>query len=124
MVHYLDTKELLMDLLEELSFPANTRRVLNDIGPLRIGVENLVDVFKTRRLDTTRLCGCDTAALLYKYCKHRTNAVCMLPSDDCKFKYPRKTPLEKERKVIWPCPECGGEAWHDQDCKGEPGKHF
>jgi len=102
MIHYLDTQELLGDLLQELAFPKNTVKVLDDIGPLRIGVENLVDVFKTRRLDSTRLCGCDTGRLLYKHCKHRRNAICTLKDEDCKFKYPPKTDDDTDAAKAFP----------------------
>ena len=122
MVHYLDTQELLMDLLEELSNPFNTKWVLDRDVALRDSAQNLVAAFKARRLDVTRLCGCDPKHLLYKYCKHRVHASCDLKDEDCPFSYPPLTGLDKERKVIWPCAECGGDAWHREDCSIGHGK--
>jgi len=124
MIHYLDTQELLGDLLKELAFPKNAVKVLDDIGPLRIGVESLVDVFKTRRLDHGAQCIAGETNILRKYCKHRQDGACLLVGDTCQFRAEGLREGDKPKKVIWPCPECKAESIHLYSCSIGKGRAF
>lgn len=116
MVHYLDTEELLIDLLEELTFPHNTKRVLDDSGPLRMWTENIVNAFKARRLDESGACIAGTTNILRKYCKHRHNGRCVLVGDTCQFRLEGPKGGDIKPLEVTPCPECGGDAWHRSGC--------
>jgi len=123
-MEYENIDDLLADLTTELSFPINVREVLEHNEPLCMWVVNIVNAFMAKRVGYASLCGADDRSMLYKYCKHRQHAFCSLYDEECRFKSTSVTKPDKVKKRIWPCPNCGGDAWHREDCKLAPGKAF
>lgn len=88
-VHYLDTQELVIDFLDEMTYRDNVVKVLDENDTLRWWCENLIDAFRTSRYKGRGTCIADTSNLLKRYCMHRQAGACLLVNDTCKFREER-----------------------------------